>query len=311
MNNRLSLTFDYYYKNTTDLLASMPLATSSGYTTTTTNFGNVQNKGFEIASNYKLISKGQLEWELGLNISSNSNKVISLAHGDVFGATLDIPIGIPVNLVRVGYPIGVFYAYKEQGLTADGKINYVDLDNNGVINALDRMINGDPNPDYIFGVTSSISYKNFGLSVIVVGVQGNDIFNYNICNVADGFSFGINQIKDVLGNYWTPENPNQNAKYPRISQTTKYLASDRYIEDGSYIKIQNVELSYTLKGVRFESSPINNSQIYIGVQNLLTFTKYSWYSPEVNTRGADISRGVDQTGYPIARTFLVGVRIKL
>ena len=308
-NNRLSFSADYYQKTTTDLLANVPLTPSSGYSSITSNIGSTQNKGFEMSASYKLV-QGEFSWDLGANISFNRNKVLELSQGaDIFGSKLDHPLSIPVSIVREGYPMGVFYGYKEDGLTEDGQIKYVDSDKSGEFNALDRVIIGDPNPDFIFGVNSFMSYKNFGLTLVLTGVQGNDVFNFNVSNVADGFSFGINQIQDVLGNYWTEENPNPNAKYPKISENTRYEVSDRYIEDGSYIKLQNLELSYTIN--RPGSFPLNNSQIYVGGQNLLMLTKYSWYSPEVNTKGSGISRGIDMNGYPMTRTFLLGVRIKL
>lgn len=307
LDNQLTFTLDYYYKKTYNLLAIVPLTTSSGYSSTIRNIGAVQNKGLEMSANFKLV-QGLFRWSIGANISFNRNKVLKLSQGaDILTGLLHIPLNVPVSLIRVGYPMGVFYGYKEDGLTKDGNIKYLDTNGDGVINSLDRVVIGDPNPKFVFGINSFLSYKNFGLTLVITGVQGNDIFNFNKSNVADGFSFGINQIRDVLGNYWTKENPDPNAKYPRISQYTRYEVSDRYIEDGSYIKIQNVELSYTFK--RF-SSPLNNSQIYIGSQNLLTLTKYSWYSPEVNTMGADASKGIDQNGYPMARTFMLGVRLK-
>ena len=118
-------------------------------------------------------------------------------------------------------------------------------------------------------------------------------------------------MQDVLGNYWTKENPNPNARYPKISKNTRYQGSDRFIEDGSYIQLKNVKLSYTLNGERFSSSPFFNSQIFLNFQNLLTFTKYSFYTPTMNTRGGGISKGIDQFGYPDARTIMLGVKIIL
>jgi len=310
LNNRFTLTFDYYQKKTNDLLTSTPVALSTGYITMSRNIGSVQNRGIDAALNGKLL-KGTLKWDMGINLSINRNRVLSLAGGaDIFGQTIGLPISLPVNLVREGYPVGVFFGYVENGLTATGDINFVDQDKNGVINTLDRTIIGDPNPDYILGLNTSLSYKNFSLSMVVNSVQGNDIFNFNASNLADGFSFGINQIKDVLGNYWVKENPNPNARYPRISKNTRYLVSDRFVEDGSYIRLRNVQLAYTLKGIKINNFSLEQSQIYVSAQNLLTFTNYSFYSPEVNTIGAGISRGVDQFGYPDARTFLFGVRLK-
>jgi TonB-linked SusC/RagA family outer membrane protein len=307
--NRLSFVFDYYKKTTTDLLANVPLPTSSGFSSITSNIGTIENSGIEISSNYQY-NKNGFSMSLGGNISMNDNKVVELSQGqDLFGVTLGLPISVPISLVREGQPLGVFYAYKEDGINADGTIKYVDQNGDGAINAIDRVVIGDPNPDYIFGINSSMSYKNFGLSVVITGVQGNDVFNFNRSNVGDGFAFGINQMDEVKDNYWTSDNNNTDADYGKISQYTRYDASDRHVEDGSYVKIQNLELSYTFNDL--VSSPFDNLQVYLGGQNLLTWTNYSWYSPEVNTQGADISRGIDMSGYPMVRTMTFGIRIKL
>ncbi len=309
--NRLLLTLDYYYKKTNDLLNSTPVAISSGYMTISRNVGSVQNKGIDASINGTVL-EGPVKWNLGLNLSINRNKVLKLAGGtDIFGQTIGLPISLPVNLVREGYPVGVFFGYKEDGLTSTGEIKFVDQDQNNVINTLDRTIIGDPNPDYILGINSSIQYKRFSFSFLLHSVQGNDIFNFNASNLADGFSFGINQIKDVLGNYWTAENPNPNAKYPKISKNTRYLVSDRFVEDGSYIRLKNVQLSYNFKDLKINNFKLDHLQAYVAAQNLFTLTNYSFYSPDVSTIGAGISRGVDQFGYPDAKVFMLGLRLKL
>ncbi len=309
-NEQLSFTFDYYHKNTYDLLASVVLPPNTGYMSMIDNVGSIQNKGFEASLNWRVI-KGAFNWDIGANVSVNRNKVLSLSQGaDIFGRTLGLPLSVRVNMVREGYPVGVFYGLKEDGITEEGLINYVDVDDNGEINNLDRQVIGDPNPNYIFGINSSMSFKNFGLVILIDGVQGNDVFNFNNSYIADGFSFGMNNLMDDFDNYWSVENPNPNAKYPKISQNTRYQASDRYVEDGSYVRIKNVQFSYTFGGERFEHSPLKDSQIYLGVQNLLTFTGYTGYSPLVNTMGSGISKGIDQTGYPLTRTIMLGARIK-
>lgn len=306
LNDKFVLSLDYYSKKTNDLLNSVPVSPSTGYTTTVKNLGSVHNRGVEVALNSQIL-RGVVEWDLGANFSLNRNKVISLEGGtDIFGESLGNALPA-MSLVREGYPVGVFYGYVEDGLTDAGDIQYKDMDNNGAINALDRVVIGDPNPDYIIGINSAIRYKNFGLTVVVNSVQGADILNYNLSNIADGFSFGINQMRDVLENYWTADTPNPNAKYPKISQNTRYLGSDRFIENGSYIQIKNIQLSYTFLE---NLGVLAGTQVYLGAQNPFTFTTYTFYSPEVNTRGGGISRGIDQYGYPNARTIMFGARIK-
>lgn len=307
LNSRLMLSFDYYSKRTNDLLSSVPVSSSTGYSTTIKNLGTVENKGIEAALTAYILEQGPFKWDLGINLSRNRNKVISLSGGtDIFGEILGNTLPA-MSLVREGHPIGVFYGYLEDGLDNNGEIKYKDLDNNGTINSLDRTIIGDPNPAYIIGLNSHMSYKNFDLTILVTSIQGVDVLNYNLSNVADGFSFGINQVRDILGNYWTADKPDPNAKYPKISKNTRYLGSDRFIEDGSYIRVKNIQLSYTLKK---DKLVLAGSQIYVAVQNPFTFTNYSFYTPEINTRGAGISRGIDQFGYPDARSFMLGLRVK-
>ncbi len=308
--DRIILSADIYHKKTSDILVNVPVVLSSGYSNQITNLGDVQNNGFEISLNSRVLN-GQFGLNLGVNLSANRNKVISLPQGgDIFGTSIGYVLP-SMSLVREGYPVGVFYGYVEDGLKADGTIKYVDINDDGKITSADRTIIGDPNPKFIFGINSEMSYRNFGLSVLVSGVKGNDIFNYNLVSLEDSFGYGLNQMTDILGNYWTADNPNPNAKYPRVSKSTMYLGSDRYIEDGSYLQLKSVKLSYAFKGEKFGSSPLNKSQVYISLQNAITLTKYSFYSPIQNTYGGGISKGIDQYGYPDARTIMFGVIISL
>ncbi len=311
--NRVAFTFDYYKKETNDLLASAPLPTSTGFTNSLTNIGAIENKGFDLALDARIVDTKDVKWSLGLTFSRNRNKVLSLANdADIFGSLLSHPLQTSVNLVRVGEPVGVFYGFIEDGLTADGAIQYVDFDDSGDIDALDRTIIGDPNPDFIYGINSSLFYKNFNFNFLISGVQGNDIFNYNKSTVSDVFTFGLNQTTDVLGNYWTAANPDPNAQFPNVSKNARYLASDRYVEDGSYIRLRNIQLGYDFKNVAGNMEWLKGLNLYVSAQNLITITDYSWYSPDVSTRGnSQISPGIDQFGFPDARTFTVGLKLKL
>lgn len=309
LNGRIGLSFDYYHKMTRDLLASVPLPLSSGYSTQSANIGSIRNAGVDIALDLQLISTGKFKWNLGGTFTANRNKVISLANGtDIFGT--DMGNNLPaMNLVREGQPIAVFYGYVEDGLTDNGEIKYKDIDGNGSITTADRQVIGNPNPRFIAGINSYLSYGNFGLSFIVNSIQGNDVLAYNLSSIANGFYFGENQLREVMGNYWTADHPDPLARYPRISANTRYQGSDRFIKDGSYVRLQNVQLSYTLKGDRMEAMGINRANIYLSAQNLFTITSYPLYSPDVNTQGAGISKGIDQMGYPYPRTILVGFKI--
>lgn len=310
LKNRVQVTLDLYNKNTSDLLAVVPLAPSYGYTSTIQNIGEIRNRGVELGVNGAILT-GPLRWNANANISANRNKVIRLAgNSDVMGAALGQPIGASVNLVRVGYPVGVFYGYLENELDDKGQIKYKDLDNNNVINANDKTVIGDPNPDFIYGFSSNMSFKNFDFNFFVQGVKGADIFNYNKSGSASSFYFGENQIADLYNNAWTPQNPNPQAKYPKISSGTLFKESDRYVEDGSYLRLKNIQLAYNIRSSK-ATSWIKNVQLYLSGQNLLTLTKYTWYDPEISSRGGanSISLGIDQTGFPNAKTVTIGTRM--
>lgn len=313
IKNRLYLTFDYYRKDTKDLLENVPMPTSSGYSSTIRNIGKIRNTGIELGLNAKLLDRA-FKWDMNVNFSKNKSKVTELAGGsDVFGVTLPQPLSVAVNLVRVGEPVGLFYGYLEDGLNDQGAIKYKDLDGNGSITLDDRTIIGDPNPDFLYNLSSNMSYKNFKLDWAFQGKQGGDLFNVNLSSQGNSIYFGENQLKDVYDNHWSVSNPDPNAKYPKLSANTTFRESDRFVEDGSFLRLKNVQLAYNIPVKSTGIKWLKGLQIYASGQNLLTFTKYSWYDPEVNTRGGSnsISIGIDNSGYPNAKTYTFGARINL
>lgn len=313
LSNRFLLTVDYYDKITTDLLATVNLATSSGYTSVLQNVGSIRNRGWEFTLNANLLTNA-FKWNVAANLSANRNQARKLAGGrDLFGTPMDIPLQVSINLVREGLPVGVFYGYQETGLDDKGNIVFADVDNNGVINANDRVVIGNPNPDFIYGFNSSMTYKNFELNFFLQGVQGADIFNFNKAQNANSFNFGENQTRDSYLNRWTPQNPNPAAPYPRVSVNTRFRESNRYVEDGSYLRLRTIQLAYNVPTEKLGVRWLRSAQAYVSGQNLLTLTRYSWFDPEVSTRGgaASISPGIDQNGYPTAKTYTVGLRIGL
>ncbi|NGM61799.1 TonB-dependent receptor [Sphingobacterium sp. SGG-5] len=313
--NRLRLTADYYIKNTYDLLNNVELPESSGFISGTKNIGEMRNKGFEFQADARLLDR-VVKWDLSLNASFNKNEVYSLPFDeDVPGTKRSITIiNDYINLLREGQPIGVFYGYVEDGYDAAGSIRYKNLDNDsgGLINELDKDIIGDPNPFCTFGLSTSVAYKNFTLSAFAQGSYGNDIYSLAMASLTHNYSGnrGINTFRDVLYDYWTPENPN--ATYPALTAaaTTSLRMSDRFVYDGSYIRLRNVELSYNipLKGVNW----IQSMGVYCSVQNLFTFSSYPFYNPDVNTYGgsSSVSQGVDNFSYPSAKGYTTGVRMQ-
>lgn len=309
LNNRLILTADYYIKNTRDLLNTVSLPSSLGFTSTIQNVGEVQNKGFELGVDSRLFT-GNFKWDVNANISFNRNKVVKLYGGDdILGGNVNVVVINDVtSILREGRPIGQFWGYVEDGYTDQGRINFKDLDGNGSITQNDKTYIGDPNPNFIYGLNSNMSYKNFDLSFFVQGVQGNDLFNVSsIVNTID-YGFGLNMPKEVLYNHWTPTNTN--AKYPIISRNTTTRVSNRFIEDGSYLRLRTIQLAYNLPMEKLGVKWIRNLQVYGSGQNLLTLTKYSWWDPEVNSRGGSNStmQGIDHNSYPTAKSWTIGLR---
>ena len=309
LNNRVLFTADYYIKNTRDLLNTVVLPSSLGFTSTIQNIGEVQNKGVELGIDSRIFT-GAFKWDINANISFNRNKVVKLYGGaDILGGNVNVVVINDVtNILREGQPIGRFWGYVEDGYTDQGNIKFKDLDENGSITQTDKTYIGNPNPDFIYGINSSMSYKNFDLSLFIQGIQGNDLFNVSsIVNTID-YGFGLNMPAEVLTNHWTPTNTN--AKYPLISRNTTTRVSNRFIEDGSYLRLRTIQLAYNLPLDKLGTKWIRTIQLYASGQNLLTLTKYSWWDPEVNTRGGANStvQGIDHNSYPTAKSFTVGLR---
>ncbi|KAA9038674.1 TonB-dependent receptor [Ginsengibacter hankyongi] len=309
LNNRILITADYYIKNTRDLLNNVQLPPSFGWTSTIQNIGEVQNKGFEFAVDARAFT-GKFKWDINGNISFNKNKVVKLAGDeDILGGILSQAIIVDnSNILREGQPIGRFWGYLEDGYDEKGHIKFKDLDGDGQITPADETYIGDPNPDFTYGFNSVMNYKNFELSFFIQGTYGNDIFNVNTINNTIDYGYGLNMPEQVFTNHWTPANTN--AKYPVISRSVTAKVSNRYIEDGSYMRLKNIQLAYNLSGEVLKVNWIRNLQLYVSGQNLLTLTKYSWYDPEVNARGSgnSTSIGYDWYSYPTSKSVTFGIR---
>lgn len=311
-NDRLQLSVDYYIKNTRDLLNNVQLPSSIGYTTTVQNVGQVQNKGLELQIGTTLFS-GSFKWNVSGNVAFNSSKVIKLYNSqDILGSTLDITIiRDNLNLLREGQPMSIFYGYQESGYDNKGKVTYKDNDGIPGITAADKTYIGNPNPNFIYGLNSAISWRKFDLNAFVQGVQGNDIYALSLAAQTLDMGFGLNMYREVLYNHWTPENPQ--AKYPYISKTTTTLMSDRFVFDGSYMRLKNVQLAYNVPVERLGLRWLKRGQLYVSGQNLLTLTSYPWQDPDVNSYGGStsVTQGVDHLTYPTTKSYTFGIKISL
>ncbi len=326
LKDRISLTVDMYYKDTRDLLQMLKIPQSTGFRTVISNSGNVVNKGLEITGNFRILTGKPFDWTLNANLSFNQNEISGLEY-DQFAEGLWYGAG-EVFIQRDGYPIGVIYGYVEDGFWDNeaeiranpkyasesnavvknmiGEIKYRDLNGDGNIGPEDRTIIGDTNPDYMFGITNTFSWKNFTLGVFVQGVVGNDIFNGNLVDVTMSNIANIPQF--AYDSRWTKDDF-EGARWPKPSGAydRSWLISDRYVEDGSYVRLKNLNLGY--KFIR-PVKGIDVLNVYFNATNLITWTDYSWYNPDVNVFGGDPARrGVDYYSYPTSKTFSLGVNV--
>jgi TonB-linked SusC/RagA family outer membrane protein len=314
-NSRIGFTFDYYKKNTHDLLASVPLPPSVGFGYILQNFGEIQNQGMEFSVNADILTRG-FKWDVTAQLSTNKNKVLKIAGGSDI-VTAGQTSGLPgYNIARVGQPLGAFYGYLEDGLDENGYIKFVDVNKDGAITPLDRVILGSPYPDFEFGFNSNFSYKNFSLNVFLQGTYGNDIFFATAFTNLNSFQRTQNQFEDLFGNYWTEAKPDPHAKYPRVSPLTQMRPSNRFIENGSYLRVKSMQLSYDVPVKSIGIDWFSKISVYIKATNLFTLTNYPGLDPEVNTRGSDSQSienrlfiGTDESGYPNARVFGAGIEL--
>lgn len=323
--NRVNFIVDLYYKKTRDLLQNIQIPQSTGFSNMTTNFGNVSNKGLEITGKFYAISNRDFKWDFDANISFNRNKISGLpgdqfaqalwsAADDVFLQRNDMPIGTMFGFVEDGFYDNIaevradpYYAKESDAVCKAmiGEVKYKDLDGVAGITDADRQVIGDTNPDFTFGMTHNFKYKNFSLSFFLQGCVGGDIFNGNLMQVTMS---GIGNIPtDIYQSRWTPEN-RELAKWPKAysGYGRTMRLSDRYVEDGSYLRMKNINLGYMLKS---PFKAIESINVYASVNNAFTISGYSWYDPDVNSFGGDSSRrGVDIFSYPSSRTFSFGVQ---
>lgn len=308
LNNRLSVIVDVYQKTTKDLLYVKSLPLSSGYGTITGNFASLENKGLELAVN-SIIIDGPLKWSVAGNVTVNRNKVL-----DLDGGTTQERFITAYSLLQVGSPLGVFKTYVFDGINQtgetilpgyDGRLGgqkVKDVNGDGTISSADQTITGDPNPQFIYGFSTNVSYKNFDFSAFLSGSQGNDIYN------ASRLSFEMplgqrNQFKGLV-NRWSPTNPSN--QYVSGFQAGRLPITNYVLEDGSYLRCKNITLGYRLPTIK----GIQQIRVYASANNLFTITNYSGFDPEVNSyAGSNTAIGIDNLVYPQARSILGGIQL--
>jgi len=298
LQDKIMLNADFYINKTKDLLLDRPIPSSTGFTAITSNIGTMDNKGMEIVLNATIIDK-TFKWNISGNYSANRNKVTSLYEYQPID-----DLGRGGNRVEVGEPIGIFYGYRCLGVDpTTGNLVYDDVNGDGEITSDDRTKTGDPNPDFIYGLTNVFNYKNLELSVFLQGTYGNDIYNGTMLYLGN-LTAEDNQIAKMLERW---KQPGDITDVPRVGDQ---LTSSRFLEDGSFMRIKNVTLSYNFSKSLLDKVKIKSAKLYASVQNLYTFTEYSGMDPEVNYYGAsNVIMGTDFFTYPQARTVLIGLNL--
>jgi len=339
LKGRINASFDTYYKNTKDLLQDISLPTSSGFSSMTINRGKIENKGIEISLDGLIVKKNDFTVSAGGHFSVNRNKVLELGltpstvwingqeSAEVYYLGNNVSTGTyfkaPANIFMEGQPIGMFWGYQTNGVYQDqeaadagptyfgtpnqaGDLIFVDQSGDGNIGIEDRTFIGNPNPDFTYGFDFTVTWKNFTLKALFDGVHGNDVANgYNLeLAFVDGQT--KNALTEAYVNAWRTDQPNNT--HPRIGFTMMNQGfPDVIVEDGSFLRLNNVTLGYDIP---FENSSLSNINLYVSGQNLLYFTNYSGYNPQVTSFLYDGTiMGVDWVGTPNVRTVLLGINV--
>ena len=306
--DRLTIAMDAYYKYTTDMLMYVSLPSGAAAASNIVrNEGEMTNRGFELALNSRNFN-GNFSWDTQFNISFNRNELKKLTLQQIYydGETTDALHQMRVVRNEPGRPLGGFYGYINDGVNPEtGELMYRDLNEDGRISSSDRTYIGDPNPDFTFGLTNHLSYKGFNLSLFLQGSVGNDIFNASKADVQGMYDLK-NQSVEVLRRWRTPGQITDVPKANFDLQPSTY-----FIEDGSYLRVKDVTLSYNFKGSLLDRAGISRLQPYVTLNNLLTLTKYKGMDPEVNQWGdSGAVQGIDWGTYPHSRSFVIGVNLE-
>ncbi|MEC4005472.1 TonB-dependent receptor [Flavobacterium sp. SUN052] len=345
LDSRLAVNLDFYDKKSKGFLFQYPLpdyltggsSYYGGIDPPYSNLGLVQNKGVDLTLGYNTKNKGNFSWSSSLVISHYKNKLLSIDNGVTLTQEVNTNGYQPVVVTNtiVGEAIGSFWGYKTDGLfnslaqlssapiqfgqtvgTAPGQtylgdVKYVDVNGDGIVDAKDKTIIGSPHPDFTFGFTNTFKYKNYDLSIFLQGSVGNDVMNLTRRAGTSNSQLYQNQFTEAL-NYWTPTNTNTDIPRPIGSTSNTNLEiSDRYIEDGSYLRLQNLTFGYSLPQSLISKTKINRIKLTATAQNLLTLTKYKGYDPEIGSFNQNVLlSGVDNGRYPSPRTFSLGINVE-
>ncbi len=305
LDNKLTFTLDGYYKYTKDLLLNVPMPDPNP--SLFRNEGEMSNWGLEFALSSVNFDRKGFRWTTDFNISMNRNRLEKLDLQQVYYyATTSEALSESVIRMTPGQPLSMFWGYKALGVDPEtGMMIYEDISGDGKISDVDKQYIGNANPDFIFGMTNTLSWKGINLSFLITGSVGNDIYNASKIEMV-GMYTGANQITDVLRRWRVP---GQITDIPKAGELDNLRASTRWVEDGSYLKIKNITLSYDITHPKLKKANISRIQPYITLDNMITFTNYSGYDPEMSQWSDAYQTGIDWGTYPNIRTVIFGVNI--
>ena len=323
LNERIHLEADFYNSRSVDLLLNVPVPTLTGYASQLQNIGQVENKGMEYLIRTRNIV-GAFKWSTDANISFNRNKVLALGP-DARPIYAGAPSAGNTFITTIGQPIATFYGYQYDGVFKNqaeldasphlandhpGDPRYIDTNKDGVINASDKTFLGNNQPNFIYGLSNDFSYKRFDLNVQLTGSQGAKLFSFfnRMVGIYHGDRNGLVKLNDR----WRSETEVGAGDILRANRDPKGLQkepSSYWVENGSFLRIRNVSLGYTLSPELVQKMRIKGLRVYLTGQNLFTFTKYPGFDPETSSEGSGLSRGGDYLGYPAARTIIAGLNV--
>ena len=324
---RISTVIDYYDKETVNLLVGgTPLAFTTGFTNSIQNVGSMRNRGWEFTLNTRNI-EGAFKWSTSFNVGFNRNTVLSL------GGDPNRQLSFGSSITQAGSPVGYFFGFATDGIFQNqsqiansptqpgakpGDIKFKDIDKNGRIDNADRINLGNPNPLSVYGLSNNFSFKGLDLSVFMQGVSGLTVYNQTRQTIESlgtlgGGSGAINNSVSTLDR-WRSESQPGNGTMPRataLDPNNNNRVSDRWLEDGSFLRVRNITLGYNFPKALLEKVKLSNLRLYVSGQNLFTFTKYTGYDPEFGRNGTNpLGAGYDDSNYPVARTLLMGLNIQ-
>lgn len=332
VQDRVRLEFDYYQKNTNDLLLNYQLPFYAGNGTIVSNIGEVSNKGIELVVSAIPVNNSWFKWDMAFNLSINRNEVLDLGEEtEIFPGTRYADADAPLNIIKEGEPLGSFYGYKYEGVwksseseqaalfgNVPGDAKYHDLNGDNIIDSEDLQLLGSAQPDFIYGISNTFKIKDFDLSVLIQGVQGGQVYN-GMYQKSVGL-FGQSQAFTSPDHYdrWTPTNEESNI--PAFSTSSQLFSnSSRWLQDGSYVRLKNITLAYNVPVAQWGGifSHLSRLQLYVSGDNLWTRTSYTGYDPEASSAGntvgggsnTDVDQNIDTGAYPNPRTMIAGIKI--